>query len=350
MRIPTPIQALSAAAALALLAGCSSGSAIAPHMSTPAGHHVVSNMGHVPAMVGPKLASMISSHPSHRASFDACPATGNIEYISDFNDSIVNIYAGKFHGQAPCGSITGVVLNPQGMFVDEAHHLYVADTGNGNVLEFKRGSVTPMATFVDTANGNSEFPVDVTVAKDKTVIATNIFAPNTGIGSISTWLANGTFVGNFVNPNSAADYFLTTDNAGNVFMDDNTLSVYEFQCPAGACNTQTNAGATGFAFPGGLREGPGQDLILQDQSASGGGAQLTYESLPGGPAQQCTVAPNDDAVAFDLNEKKTKYFYADATANVGGEVKYPSCAAVGTVPGNSGGLPIGAAADAPGDI
>jgi len=351
MRIPTPIQALSAAAALALLAGCSSGSAIAPKPVGLTGH-VHSYMGHVPAMVGPMAAMKISYHAKKGPGFMACPATGNIEYISDFNNSVINIYAGKFHGQAACGQLTSAngLLNPQGMFVDEAHHMYVADTGNGNVLEFARGGTTAIATFVDTANGNSEFPVDVTIAKDKTVIATNIFAPNTGIGSISTWLANGTFVGNFVNPNSAADYFITTDNANHIFWNDNTLTLYTGSCPAGACGAFSSTGATGFNFPGGVREGPGQDVVLQDQSASGGGAQLTYESFPGGPAQQCTVAPNDDAVAFDLNEKKTHYFYADATANVGGEVHYPSCAAIGTVPGTSGGLPIGAAADAPGDI
>jgi hypothetical protein len=111
-----------------------------------------------------------------------------------------------------------------------------------------------------------------------------------------------------------------------------------------------NTGATGFNFPGGIRSGPGHDVVLQDQSGTGGGTQDTYESFPGGPAQSCVVAPGDDAVAYDFNEKHNHYFYADATINVGGEVKYPSCAAIGTVPGTSGGLPIGAAADAPGDI
>ncbi len=352
MRIPTPIQALSAAAALALLAGCSSGSAIAPK---PVGmsSHVHTYMGHVPAAVGPMAALRISIHAKKGPSFDACPATGNIEYLSDFGNSVINIYAGKFHGQAPCGQLTSAgsgLLNPQGMFVDEHHNMFVADTGNGNVLEFKRGTTTPSDTYVDTANGNSEFPVDVTVAKDKTIIATNIFAPNTGIGSISTWLPNGTFVGNFTNPNSAFDYFLGADKSNNIFWDDNALIVWEQSCPAGACGAPTNLGATGFNFPGGIEEGPGQDVVLQDQLGASGGAQLTYESFPGGPAQTCTVAPGDDAVSFGFNEKKTHYFYADATLNVGGEVHYPSCAPIGTVPATSGGTQIGVAADAPGDI
>jgi len=350
MRIPTPIQALSAAAALALLAGCSSGSAIAPKPAGITGH-AHTYMGHVPAVVGPMGASKIAYHASKRVGFDACPATGAIEYISDFNNSVINIYKGKFAGQAACGQLTSSngLLNPQGMFVDEKHNLWVADTGNGNVLEFKRGGTTAITTLVDTTGGNSEFPVDVTIAKDGTVIATNIFAPNTGIGSISTWVG-GNLVGNFTNPGNNFDYFVTVNKAGTVYWNDNSLTVWTGSCPLGACGAFANAGATGFAFPGGVRMGPGEDLVLQDQSATGGGAQLTYETLPGGPAQQCTVSANADTVAFDLNEKRNHYFAADATNNRGVEVKYPTCAAIGTVPGTSGGLPIGAAADAPGDL
>jgi len=350
MRIPTPIQALSAAAALALLAGCSSGSAIAPKPAGITGH-VHTYMGHVPAVVGPMAAMKLNSHPSKKVGFNACPATGALEYISDFNNSTISIYKGKFASQAPCGMLTGSngLLNPQGMFVDEKHNLWVADTGNGNVLEFKRGGTSAITTLVDTTGGNSEFPVDVTIAKDGTVIASNIFAPNTGIGSISTWVGT-TLIGNFTNPNSAFDYFVTVQKNGTVYMDDNTLTVYGFSCPAGVCTAQTSVGATGFNFPGGLRSGPGEDPILQDQSATGGGAQLTYESFPGGPAQQCTVSAGADTVAFDLNEKRNHYFAADATNNRGVEVKYPTCAAIGTVAGGSGGLPIGAAADAPGDL
>jgi len=349
MRIPTPIQALSAAAALALLAGCSSGSAIAPHMSTPAGHHVQSMMGHVPAVVGPFAASKINYNTGkHFASFNACPATGTIEYVSDFNNSIISIYKGKFAGQAPCGQITSAngIINPQGLFVDTSDHLWVADTGNGNVLEFKRGNNTAIKTYTDSTNGLN-YAVDVTVYKT-TVIATNIYNANTFIGSVSTWnKATGALEGNFPNPASAFDYFVTVQKNGTVYMDDNTLSVYSFTCPAGLCTTETSVGATGFNFPGGLRSGPGEDLVLQDQSGSSGGAQLTYESFPGGPAQTCTVDSGADTVAFDMNKLHNHYFAADATNNRAVEVKYPSCAAIGTVPGNASGLPIGAAVDDP---
>src|ERR1700688_2804574 len=41
----------------------------------------------------------------HFTSHDSCPATGPIKYVADFVFNVVNIYAGKFAGQAPCGQI-----------------------------------------------------------------------------------------------------------------------------------------------------------------------------------------------------------------------------------------------------
>jgi hypothetical protein len=345
MQISTLSKALSAAAALALLAGCSSGSAIAPK---PGGlqSHARTSMGHVPAVVGPLGAMKIAYHATKRVGFNACPASGTIEYVSDFNNSVINIYKGKFAGQGPCGQLASAsILNPEGLFVDKQDHLWVADTGNGNVLEFARGGSSPIATYVDTANGNSEFPVDVTVAKDGTVIASNIYTPNTGIGSISTWLSNGTLVGNFTNPNSAFDYFVTVQKNGTVYFDDSSLTLWSGSCPAGACSAFTNTGATGFNFPGGLRSAAGEDVVLLDQSGTGGGTLNTYESFPGGPAQSCVLAPGDDAVTFDLNKRRNHVFYSDATVGVAGESHYPSCKPIGTVTGF--GLAIGVAVDDP---
>src|ERR1700687_4392836 len=139
-RATMPLKYLSAAAALALLAGCSSGSAIAPKPAGPQSDaHML--MGHVPAVVGPLAAMKIDSHPLKGASFNACPTTGTIEYGSDFNYSVIKIYKGKSAGQSPCGQLTSAngLLNPQGLFVDTKDHLWVANTGNDNILEFDRG-------------------------------------------------------------------------------------------------------------------------------------------------------------------------------------------------------------------
>ena len=62
MRILTPLKALSAAVALALLAGCSGGSAIAPRPSAPQGHAHMTT-GRIVAAVGPKAQLTAAVNP-----------------------------------------------------------------------------------------------------------------------------------------------------------------------------------------------------------------------------------------------------------------------------------------------
>jgi hypothetical protein len=346
MRIPTSTQLMSAAAALALLAGCSSGSAIAPKPSTPQGH-VQSLMSRIPIALSPiALLKVNLGTGRHFKSFDACPASGTIEYLSDYSNNVINIYAGKFAGQAPCGQL-GSVSRPQGMFVKgSTHDLYVANTGGNDIVVFHRGQVNPYRTFTDPGVQN---PDDVTVAADGTVIAANIFQPmGHEQGSISTWHSDGTFVGNFSMPNSFEGLYVTVQKNGTLYYNDVDFTsgsglLWTGSCPNGACGAFTSTGAT-TAYPGGLRSADHQDLLQIDQNAPGGGALITYESFPTGTS--CAIGAGDPD-GMDLNRKQRHVFYADALNDVGGEMKYPSCAPIGTVPGNANGLPIGAAVDAP---
>jgi hypothetical protein len=348
MRIPTPIQALSAAAALALLAGCSSGSAIAPTMSTPQGH--VHSMGHGSSVLNPVGMLKLAQHPitqSHIASYDSCPATGRLEYVSDASNGAVDIFAGGFtSGQTPCGVISGL-SEPQGLTVHQ-HQLYVANTTGLDVLRFARGSTTPNKTYTDSSC-SGEYPADVTVDSHGVVIATDIISNACSGGQISTWKSTGTFVGNFPNANGANDYFLTVQSNGKVYFDDNTFSIYEGTCPGGHCGSFTGTGAT-MAFPGGLRSASDQDVVLDDQSAAGGGALTTYESFPT-PTSSCALGASDP-VSYDFNHTDGHAYYADAGNFVAGEVTYSdesnTCTAVHTV--TMSGQPIGVAVDKPGPL
>jgi len=347
MRIPTPIQALSAAAALALLAGCSSGSAIAPNSAKTQGH-VHSMAGRIPTVAGPIGLLRVNKNATiHKASFFACPATGTIEYMSDFNTSTINIYPHPLAagGTAPCGQITSAsgLINPQGMIV-KGHKLYVANTGAGNILRFPRGSTTPDMTYTDTING-SQFPVDVTV-NSTLVIASNIFGSAEN-GSLSTFnKASGATIGNFPNAAGANTYFVTVQANGTVYYDDNTFSIYSGTCPAGACGTFSSTGAS-MAFPGGLRSADNEDVILDDQSAAGGGALDEYEAFPS-TFTQCTLG-GSDPVSFDINFAQTKAIDADAGLNElvahSWDEGTTSCPTTGFGTGNTSGLVIGAAFD-----
>lgn len=348
MRIPNSSQMLGAAAAIALLAGCSGGAGIAPKPSAAQGH-VRSLMGRIPVAVGAIAllkVNLTTGHPFK--SVDSCPALGNIEYISDFSNNVVNIYKGNFTGQAPCGQLSpGAMLHPEGMFVrGTSHDLYVANAGGNNVLEFHRGATSPFKTYTDPG---VQYPDDVTVAKDGTVIAANIFQPNGNEeGSISTWHQNGTFVGNFPMVNSFEGLYVTVQKNGTLYFNDIDFTsgaglLWTGSCPNGACGAFTSTGAT-TVFPGGLRSADGEDVLQIDQNATGGGALITYESFPTGSS--CAVGAGDPD-AMDLNKTQHHVFYADALNDVGGEMSYPACAPIGTVPGNPSGLPIGAASDKP---
>jgi hypothetical protein len=349
MRIPTPIQALSAAAALALLAGCSSGSAIAPTSNTLQGHHVVMNSGRVPSVLNPvgmlKLRNLGGFQPNHKASYDSCPASGTIIYMSDFNTSTINIYkGGNTTPLVLCGQITGSVVNPQGMIV-KAGNLYVANTGGFDVEGFHRGATTPFITYTDpTCSG--QFPVDVTVSSDNFVFATNIFG-GACAGSISIFHKSGAYVSTIANPSGFNDYFLTIQNNGQLYTDDNSLSLNTASCPGGACGAFSNTGAV-MNFPGGVRSEDGEDVVLDDQSGTGGGTVTTYEPPTFSSGGVCTVG-GSDPVTFDVNHSQHHMFLADAGLNQLTELKYTNttgaCAPKFTAPGNTSGLPIGAAVD-----
>ena len=343
--LTTTIAALSAVTAFA---GCSGGSALAPKPSVPQ-ESVQRFFDRVPAAVAPMTLLKVNMHVrNHLKSFNACPATGQIEYISDFNNNSISIFAGNFHGQTACGMLTGAdgLLNPQGLMVKNGD-LYVANTGGSDILAFHRGETSAFKTYTDTING-SQFPVDVTVSSDNTVIASNIFGSNEA-GSLSTWnKTTGASIGNFVNPNGANTYFLTVQKNGTVYYDDNTFGLYVGSCPAGVCGSFAATGAT-VAFPGGIRSADREDVVQQDQSGPGGGDAIVYESFPNGTS--CALN-GSDPVTFDINHSQHHYFFTDSGFNEGVEVKDPAtdgnnCSLIGIVPGNSGGLGIGMAIDRP---
>jgi hypothetical protein len=329
---PAKLQALTAGAAIVLLAACSLGgpSAIVPKPASPQ-RSVHSAVGRMPQ--------------HHFKSFYRCPANGTIEYVSDYNNSIVDIYAGKFAGQAPCGRITSRLNSPWGMYVRPGtHDLYVANDGGHDILVFHRGWMTPYNRYTDPT---MQDPVDVTVAKDGTVIATNLvqihFVEN---GSISTWIGGrngGTFVGNFQMKDGGEGEFVAVQKNCTVYYDDltgqtNLGALWYVSCPAGACGAQTQVAGVSFNSPGGMAFDATGDLVVVE----GAGRADTLE-LPNPTPSTFHLAGYPTGMA--LNEVDHHLFVADGLNNDAAEYAYPSGVLVGTVPGNSGGGTFGVAVD-----
>jgi hypothetical protein len=182
MRMLRPVQVFSAAAAMALLAACSNGSAIAPKLSSPQSI-AYSSTGRVPSLLGPG-GLLDTAH--HFENFYACPVKGAIEYLDDSINGVIDVYAGPFAGQAPCAQFGhDVHQDPQGIFVDPAtHDLYVTNPFYSMVTVFHRGQTGPYNSYIDPGNQVVE---DVAVAKDGTVITSNgDNSRETEFGSLST--------------------------------------------------------------------------------------------------------------------------------------------------------------------
>jgi len=341
MRVLTSYRALGIVVLVPLFAGCSSGSAVEPNMSSTVQRHAMHAVTDVPSFMNPvKLLKLQRVAPVARvASFNGCPASGTIEYVSDMSDNSISIYVGNWaqHIQ-PCGMVTSAsgLSSPEGLTV-HGGDLYVANTGAGNILAFHRGATTPFAAYVD-ATGGGEFPVDVSVQRDATVVAANFQSATSSAGSLSTWNAHGNFIGNFVNPGAFGDISVTVQRNGKVYFDDSGLELNVGACPLGACGTFANTGATGFGLPGILRSASyvktGFDvaILLEDlQAPSGGSALDAFTSFPGPPSTSCAWPVDSSVVGFDINHTNHHVFgvVQDPDFTEGIEMTYPGCAVKG---------------------
>lgn len=346
MRVLTGVKALSAVAGIVLLAGCAGiRSSIAPTRVSPQ-NGTRSAARPIPA-VAQRLALLKANlkNARHFTSFDACPATGPLRYVSDDTNNVVNIYTGKFAGQAPCGQISSGLFNfPYGLYVkNDTHDLYVANVGN--VLVFHRGQTTPYNAYVDPSN---QVPNDVTVAKDGTIIASNLGQyGGPEAGSISTWIPGpngGTFVGNYPMTNDSQGGFLTVQKNGTVYFDDQDSSnshgsIWSLSCPAGVCGTQTQLAGASLGYPGGMGSDSAEDLLVTDEGLS---TADTFE-LPN--PTPTTFKLGGIPIGMAIGVLDNHWFVADALNNDAAEYSYPSGVLIGTVPGSSGGNAVGIALD-----
>ena len=154
---------------------------------------------------------------------DASACGKSLVYVTSYNNSVY-IYNQK-DTKAPCGQITGVT-NPQGLFVDKHHNLWVAISGNcktqySSVLEFGPGSSNPIKTLQDSAGSAAGVAVD---NASGTVYVTNFYDYRRGCSSGNNGLvevyANGstTPTGTLSDPNMNYAFDDAVDNQGNLYV------------------------------------------------------------------------------------------------------------------------------------
>jgi hypothetical protein len=246
MRVPTPLQALSAVAAITLLAGCSGGSS-----------QVVPLAGGNGTTRQSVLRQLGNSHSVQQTkSWMTRPdMLARLTYISDNGANNVTVFSrnGVMQGQI------GGLSSPDGIFVDADRSLWVANSGANNVLKFKRGATMPSKTLNDPGGG----PNDVTICPNDTVYVS-------GYGSVSIEV----YASGSTNPTSTLSFpselqndFLTCDAAGNVFATivDGSFHGGVVEYPGG-----NQSGATQLPIslqgPGGIKQDNAGNLLITDQS------------------------------------------------------------------------------------
>jgi hypothetical protein len=357
MRSLATLKRLSAASLLALFAGCSNGSSIAPDISSAAHGRVTHSTARIPSALNlisrRKLQQVDTVH--RVAGFNNCPARGTIEYVSDAEFNMIYIFVGNWRNDFPCGTLTAGLSGPWGLTV-HAHNLYVANSVQGNVLVFHRGATTAFMTYSDHTGGITHYPQDVTVAPDNTIIATNVGNSHDATGSISTWRPGGHLVGNFPSTPGIENFYVTVQKSGKVYYDDSTDTVYVGRCPLGACGTFVNTGATGISYAGQLRSlsyvktGFDVAVLLNDE---GNGVLDTFKSFPGPPSSSChwpqVTTPE---AGFDINYTNHHIYGAvpDTDFSTGIEMTYPGCVFIGFAGPNNTSSMTGLAIDRPGAL
>jgi hypothetical protein len=312
MRIPAPLIAVGAAAAI-VVAGCSMhGSSVSPSMGTGMQSVIAHPDYQLPhqsfSLTVKSVTALLGTH--QYVSPDAGCGTGALLYVSQFDTNAIQIYKQSGKSQAPCATITASIVNPQGMNTNKTNEVYVANTGANDVLVFKKGGKTAVKTLADAG----EYPVDVCVGSTGNIYATNIFATNGNPGSVTEWVGGKGTGKTLTVPNNSKVLFCALDNKNNLYV--NYIStttgagaMVEFVGGKGTAKT-TKVTTT---FPGAMQFDNTQDLVGNDQSAF---MTCTYE-LPNPKGKCHTYSGIGDLLGLSLNHASKDIYVGDA---VGGSV------------------------------
>lgn len=207
MRTPHSIagRAVGVAAALTMLAGCSSAGGPLPQPAQPStDHHATLRMS----------GESGAPHPDRSPSWINRDASGGaLLYVSDSASGRVNVYA--YPKGTRAGSIGGFT-QPQGLCVDAGGNVWVTDTGTSAILEFAHGGTAPIATLADPGQN----PVSCAVSPGSGDLAVaNLTTTGGGAGSVAIFKQAAGEPKILKSPSFLSMYFLGYDNAGNLFVD-----------------------------------------------------------------------------------------------------------------------------------
>jgi hypothetical protein len=258
-------------AAMALLAGCGGGATqIGSSGPTQQSALRPGTEGHSTRLRGSTLAvrhpGTLVVHADHSKSRMA-PGAGNnsLLYISDAGTDDVYVY--DYPSGAPAGTLTGFD-EPQGECVDKAGDVYITSTQAAEVLEYKHGGTTPIATLKDPGESPIGCAYDATTGD---IAVSNITSGSGGRGSVSIYLKGHTTPSSIISTNAFIEiYFLSYDSQGNLFLDaiDESGVVHFGEIVSGGSSiTEFDVPGLNIGFPGNVQVDSGV-LTVGDQDSA----------------------------------------------------------------------------------
>jgi hypothetical protein len=312
------MRALSCAAAVALLAGCSGGGSPSPAAAVAARLNQTARPRVTPSRVKPfvNVAGIKAPH-------------GNQTFVTDAGTATVTVWGAN--GQLNAILFDGIGADPQGLATDGAQNLYVANAAFGNVIVYAK----PYTSIKSTLNDAGESTEDVAVDKTGLVGVTNYLTSALAPGSVSFFAKNSTQPCSTVK-DPKWEYFFNDafDASGNLFIDGQTVGggtlVGEVSggCKATAITT-LSVGNT-ISWPGGVQVSAG-NILIGDVNK-----QAIYTYAPpssgslGSPTVVTTLAGAVAPVTFAIEENGKHVRTADFAADrlYAGLYRYPKGAYV----------------------
>jgi DNA-binding beta-propeller fold protein YncE len=235
-----------------------------------------------------------------------------------------NVYVFTTKGKLTA-TITGLD-EPQGVALDAAGNLYVANTLGNDVIVYKNDFKTVLATLADPG----QYPAGVGVDRATGLVGvTNIVSTGGGTGSVSFYEPGATQPCNtLTSARFAKVYNGAFGEAGHFYIDGlehggkkTAVGVIEGGCSAKLIKTLRTANT--IAFPGDVKVSPSNQIAIGDQ---GNQAIYTYD-LPkngslGKPIATTPLTYASDPVSFAFTKSGDAVYVADTTLPRGEVQKY----------------------------